>query len=48
MDKGNHYKKCDLQIHTPRDRNWKGGPKVTEEDRDLYSRNFIKECRDAV
>ncbi|SDR67114.1 type III restriction enzyme [Polaribacter sp. KT25b] len=47
MDKGNHYKKCDLQIHTPRDRNWKGGPKVTEEDRDLYSRNFIKECRDA-
>ena len=47
MDKGNHYKKCDLQVHTPRDRNWKGGAKITVEDRELYSRSFIKECRDA-
>ena len=47
MDKGNHYKKCDLQVHTPRDRNWKGGVKITDVDREVYSRNFIKECRDA-
>jgi type III restriction enzyme len=47
MDKGNHFKKCDLQVHTPRDRNWEGGAKITEEDRELYSQNFIKECRDA-
>ena len=24
MDKGAHYHKCDLQVHTPRDRQWNG------------------------
>lgn len=47
MDKGNHYQKCDLQIHTPRDRNWKGGACVTDEEREKYSKEFIKECREA-
>jgi len=47
MDKGNHYKKCDLQVHSPRDRNWKGGASVTDEERHEYSKKFIKECRDA-
>jgi len=47
MDKGNHYHKCDLQIHTPRDRDWKGGACVTDEEREKFSRNFIKECREA-
>jgi len=28
MDKGNHYQKCDLQIHTPRDRGWKVGSRA--------------------
>jgi len=47
MDKGNHYKKCDLQVHSPRDRNWKGESYVTDEERQEYSKKFIKECRDA-
>jgi chromosome segregation protein len=47
MNKGNHYKKCDLQVHTPRDRNWKGGQKVTEDERTEYAKKFIQECRDA-
>jgi len=47
MDKGNHYKKCDLQIHSPRDRAWKGGAFVTDEERSDYSKKLIKECRDA-
>lgn len=47
MDKGNHFQKCDLQMHSPRDRNWKGGNKVTEEERQNYSKDFIKECREA-
>jgi len=47
MDQGNHYKKCDLQVHTPRDRGWKGGNCVTEEEREAYSKSFVHECRDA-
>lgn len=47
MDQGNHYKKCDLQVHSPRDRSWKGKNCVTEEDRETYSKGFIKECRAA-
>jgi type III restriction enzyme len=47
MDQGNHYYKCDLQVHTPRDRNFKGGDCTSEEDRNNYSKNFIKECRSA-
>lgn len=45
MDQGNHYKKCDLQVHSPRDRNWKGDNCVTEEERQAYSKAFVKECR---
>jgi type III restriction enzyme len=45
MDKGNHYKKCDLQVHTPRDINWKNGPKISDLDRKDYAEKFIKECR---
>ncbi len=47
MDKGNHYQKCDLQVHTPRDRGWKSSVCITEEEREEYSKRFIKECRDA-
>jgi type III restriction enzyme len=47
MDQGNHYKKCDLQVHSPRDRNWKGDNCVTEEEREVYSKAFVKECRAA-
>lgn len=47
MDQGNHYKKCDLQVHTPRDRGWKGANCVTEEERETYSKSFVKQCREA-
>ncbi len=47
MDNGNHYKKCDLQVHSPRDLNWEGEDKVTDDERKEYSKQFIKECRDA-
>ncbi len=47
MDQGNHYKKSDLQVHSPRDRNWKGNNCVTEEEREAYSKAFVKECRTA-
>lgn len=47
MDQGNHYKKCDLQVHSPRDRNWKGKACGTEDERKEYAKTFIKECRDA-
>lgn len=47
MDKGNHFYKCDLQMHSPRDRGWKGGNCISNEDRKEYAKNFIKECRDA-
>ena len=46
-DHGNHYYKCDLQLHTPRDRNWDGSPAVSEEERSAYAATFIKQCRDA-
>ncbi|GFO73639.1 chromosome segregation protein [Bathymodiolus japonicus methanotrophic gill symbiont] len=47
MDQGNHYKKCDLQVHSPRDINWKGDSCVTPEERKAYSKTFVKECREA-
>ncbi len=47
MDQGNHYKKCDLQVHSPRDRNWKGNNCVTKNERETYSKAFVKECRTA-
>jgi type III restriction enzyme len=47
MDQGNHYYKCDLQVHTPRDKNWRGDNCTSEEDRNNYSKVFIKECRSA-
>ncbi len=47
MDKGNHFLKCDLQIHTPRDINWKSENKISETERREYSKQFIKDCRDA-
>ncbi len=47
MDQGNHYKKCDLQVHSPRDRDWQGSNCVTEDEREAYSKGFVKECRTA-
>lgn len=47
MDKGNHFHKCDLQMHSPRDRAWSGGNCISDQDRNEYAKNFIKECREA-
>ena len=45
MDSGAHFYKCDLQVHTPRDINWKGQGAVTDEDRRQYARDFVAACR---
>jgi chromosome segregation protein len=45
MDKGAHFHKCDFQVHTPRDLNWKGARPLTEEERDEYAEEFIAACR---
>ena len=45
MDKGAHFYRCDLQVHTPRDRRWSGTHYVTDEDRGEYAARFIQACR---
>ena len=46
MDKGAHFYRCDLQVHTPRDTNWKGTTPVSEADRSAYAATLIGKCRD--
>jgi chromosome segregation protein len=46
MDKGAHYVKADLQVHTPRDPNWKLEC-VADSDREQFAREFIVACRTA-
>lgn len=46
-DKGAHFHRCDFQVHSPRDRQWKP-PKnkpVSEKERTEYARSLIKACR---
>lgn len=45
MDKGAHFYKCDFQVHTPRDINWKEKNAVTDEERKAYSEELILACR---
>lgn len=45
MDRGAHYFKTDLQVHTPRDRGWKGKRPLSNEDRERYARGFVSACR---
>jgi chromosome segregation protein len=45
-DKGAHFYRCDLQAHTPRDRNWAGNDAVTDDERMAYARSLIQACRD--
>lgn len=45
-DKGAHFFRCDLQVHTPRDRNWTGVASVTDEERLTYARTLVQACRD--
>jgi chromosome segregation protein len=46
MDKGAHYFKADLQLHTPRDPNW-SLECVNDSDREQFGRDFISACRSA-
>jgi type III restriction enzyme len=46
MDRGAHFFKCDFQVHTPRDLNWKGAGAATEAERKAYAREFVAACRE--
>ena len=46
MDKGAHYYRCDLQVHTPRDTNWIGQERATDHDRRAYAAELVQACRD--
>ena len=46
MDKGAHFYRCDLQVHTPRDQHWQGPRHIADEDRRDYASRFIGACRD--
>ena len=46
MDKGAHFYRCDLQVHTPRDLQWSGKRYVSDEERSEYAARFIQACRD--
>ena len=45
-DKGAHFFRCDLQVHTPRDINWSGQDAVTEDERQAYARLLTQTCRE--
>jgi chromosome segregation protein len=46
MDKGAHFFRSDLQVHTPRDQNWNGQDAVTSEERLKYAQSLVKACRE--
>lgn len=46
MDRGAHYVKTDLQVHTPRDPRWKLSC-TTEDERTKFAEDFIAACRTA-
>jgi len=45
-DKGAHFYRCDFQVHTPRDRQWTGAAKISDEDRAEYATSLIVACRE--
>lgn len=45
VDHGAHFCKCDLQVHSPRDRNWEGQSANTEEERKTFATSFVAACR---
>ncbi len=45
MNKGARFYKCDFQVHTPRDSNFKGIKCNTQEEREEYAKKFIAACR---
>ncbi|GAB2992022.1 TrlF family AAA-like ATPase [Amycolatopsis acidiphila] len=45
-DSGAHFYRCDFQVHTPRDAQWKGRRPQTPEDRKSYANKFVAKCRE--
>lgn len=45
MDRGAHFYRCDFQVHTPRDANWRGARPVTDKDRQAWAEGFVAACR---
>jgi type III restriction enzyme len=46
VDKGAHFYRCDLQVHTPRDLRWTGPDATSSEEREAYAETFVKACRE--
>src|SRR6516165_7716068 len=47
MDKGAHFYRCDLQVHTPRDLNWAGSDAaVADDQRQAYAAKLVQACRE--
>jgi type III restriction enzyme len=46
MDRGAHFFRCDFQVHSPRDPQWRGAECVAKQERELYAAELIKACRD--
>lgn len=44
-DSGAHFYRCDFQVHTPRDAQWKGVKHTTDAEREAYAKGFVAECR---
>ena len=44
-DKGAHFYRCDFQVHTPRDTQWKGDSSASPDDRRAYAASFVEHCR---
>lgn len=45
-DKGAHFFRTDLQVHTPRDRNFAGSSATTEAERLAYAQSLVAACRE--
>lgn len=45
MDRGAHFRRCDFQVHTPRDANWSGTRPVAGKDRQVWAEDFVAACR---
>jgi type III restriction enzyme len=45
-DAGAHYFRSDFQVHTPRDRGWKGTKATSLEERAGYAKDFVAHCRE--
>lgn len=45
MDSGAHFHRCDFQVHTPRDTNWKGPRPSPGDDRRHFADRLVAACR---